>query len=334
MLPIPFLFLFPLSVFFLIGIPGLQDMHLWISIPFSSMFLLALLGNFSLLYFIITEPSLHKPMFYFLSMLAFIDLVLSTSTIPKTLSIFWFNYREISFTACLVQMFFLHSFFHSAVLVAMAFDRYVAICNPLRYATILTNSMIAKIGLAGFAKGVLITPPFIIILSRLPFCRSRIISHCYCEHVPVLKLACANTTFSNIYGIFITLFSLGLDLMFIIMSYVKILRTVLSLASKEEQLKAFGTCVSHLCAILMFYTPPLLTSIIYRASRQVAPHIQILMANFSLLFPPVMNPIVYGVRTKQFHDRAEQSLNVLYLIWSKRSGHAGVCEAYSSQEPP
>ncbi|XP_067403120.1 olfactory receptor 52K1-like [Emydura macquarii macquarii] len=302
------------SVFFLSGIPGLEAMHLWISIPFCSVFTVALLGNCTLLYVIKTEPSLHKPMFYFLTMLAVIDLVLSTSTMPKSLSIFWLNSREISFTACLVQMFFLHSFaiMESAVLLAMAFDRYVAICNPLRYATILTNSVIAKIGLAALTRAVLLMVPLPFLLRRLPFCRSHVIAHCYCEHMAVVNLACANTRFNNIYGIFITLFIVGVDLMFIALSYVKILRTVLSLASKEEQLKAFGTCISHLCAILMFYTPVVLSSIVHRFGHRVAPHIHILLANFYLLFPPMMNPIVYGVKTKQIRDR-------LLLLFHRKS---------------
>ncbi|XP_067403129.1 olfactory receptor 52K1-like [Emydura macquarii macquarii] len=293
------------SVFFLSGIPGLEAMHLWISIPFCSMFTVALLGNCTLLYVIKTEPSLHKPMFYFLAMLAVINLVLPATTMPKTLSIFWFNFREISFNACLVQMFFLHSFsfMESGVLVAMAFDRYVAICNPLRYVTILTNSVIAKIGLAGLARVVLLVVPVLFLLRRLPFCQSHVISHCFCEHMAVVKLACADTRINNIYGIIVTLLIVGLDLMFITVSYVKILRTVLNLASKEEQLKAFGTCAAHLCAILMVYTPLVLTSVIHRVGHQVAPHIQILMTNFYLLLPPMMNPIVYGVKTKQIRVR-------------------------------
>uniref|UniRef100_A0A8C8S3R0 Olfactory receptor n=1 Tax=Pelusios castaneus TaxID=367368 RepID=A0A8C8S3R0_9SAUR len=287
------------SVFFL------SAMHLWISIPFASMFTVALLGNCTLLYVIKTERSLHKPMFYFLVMLAVIDLILTITTMPKLLSIFWFNSREISFTACLVQMFFLHSSFYmeSGVLVAMAFDRYVAICNPLRYATILTNSVIAKIGLAALTRAVLNMVPSLFFLRRVPFCRSHIISHCYCEHMAVVKLACANTMIINIFGIFVTLFTVGLDLMLITLSYVKILRTVLSLASKEEQLKAFSTCVSHLCAILMVYTPVVLTSVIHRVGYQVALHVHILMASFYFVFPPMMNPIVYGVKTKGIRDR-------------------------------
>nr|XP_006126625.1 olfactory receptor 52K1-like [Pelodiscus sinensis] len=287
------------------GIPGLEPMHLWISIPFCSVFSVALLGNCTLLYVIRTEPSLHKPMFYFLAMLAVIDLGLSTTTVPKILSIFWFNSREINFSACLVQMFFLHSFsiMESAVLLAMAFDRYVAICNPLRYATILTNSVIVKIGLAALARAVVLMTPLPFLLQRLPYCRSHVIAHCYCEHMAVVKLACTDTTFNNIYGIIVALCIVGLDLMFIIVSYVRILRAVFSLASKEEQLKAFGTCGSHICAILVFYVPVVLSSTVHRFGRQVAPHVHILMANFYLLFPPMMNPIVYGVKTKQIRVR-------------------------------
>ncbi|KAM7179303.1 olfactory receptor 52K1-like [Macrochelys suwanniensis] len=293
------------SVFFLTGIPGLETLHLWISIPFCSVFIVTLLGNSTLLYVIKTEPSLHKPMFYFLAMLAVINLVLSATTMPKVLSIFWFNSREISFNGCLVQMFFIHSLsiLESAVLLAMAFDRYVAICNPLRYATILTNSVIAKIGLAALVRAFVLMLPLPLLLRRLPYCRSHVISHSCCEHMAVLELACANTRFNNIYGIIVALFIVGLDLIFISISYVKILRTVLSLATKEEQLKAFGTCVAHLFAILVVYTPGVVSSTIYRFGQQVSPHVHILLANFYLLFPPMMNPIVYGVKTKQIRDR-------------------------------
>ncbi|KAM7177557.1 olfactory receptor 52K1-like [Macrochelys suwanniensis] len=240
-------------------------------------------------------------------MLAVINLVLSATTVPKILSIFWLNSREISFNGCLVQMFFIHSLsmMESALLLAMAYDRYVAICNPLRYTTILTNSMIAKIGLVALARAVLIMVPLLFLLRRLPFCQSHIISHCCCEHMAVAKLACADTTFNYIYGITVTLIIVGLDLLFIVLSYVKILRAVLSLASKEEQLKAFGTCVAHLCAILVVYIPGVLSSAIHRFGHQVAPHVHVLVGTFYLLFPPMMNPIVYGVKTKQIRDRVQ-----------------------------
>lgn len=136
-----------LGPFLLVGIPGLEQFHVWIGIPFCVIYIIAVVGNCILLYLIVVERSLHEPMFFFLSMLAMTDLILSTAGVPKTLSIFWMGAQEITFPGCLTQMFFHHYSFvlDSAILMAMAFDRYVAICSPLRYATILTPKTIIKI---------------------------------------------------------------------------------------------------------------------------------------------------------------------------------------------
>ncbi|XP_030921210.1 olfactory receptor 52H1-like [Geospiza fortis] len=132
--------------FVLTGIPGMEESHIWISVPFCLMYLTAVLSNLLLLFLIATDRSLHEPMYLFLAMLALSDLLLSTTTVPKMLAIFWFGAREISFDACVTQMFFTHFSFivESSVLLAMAFDRYVAVCAPLRYGALLTPSAIAK----------------------------------------------------------------------------------------------------------------------------------------------------------------------------------------------
>ncbi|XP_065279356.1 olfactory receptor 52R1-like [Emys orbicularis] len=293
------------STFILLGIPGLEMAHVWISIPFCTMYAIAILGNFTILFIVKREPSLHGPMYYFLCMLAVTDLVLCTSIMPKTLSIFWFSYREISFSACLTQMYFLHCFsvMESGIFVAMALDRYVAICDPLRHSTILTNPVVAKIGLAVMLRGGIFVLPYLLLARWWPYCSNKIIPHTHCEHMAVVKLACADTRLSNYYGLFVLFSVIGLDVFFITVSYTQILRAIFSLPTKDARLKTLGTCSSHLCAILAFYISALFSSLTYRFGHNVDQHFHVLIANVYLLVPPMLNPIIYGVRTKQIWDR-------------------------------
>ncbi|XP_029457661.1 olfactory receptor 52D1-like [Rhinatrema bivittatum] len=293
------------SAFILIGIPGLEALHPWISIPFCIMYLVALTGNLVLLRIIITNKSLHAPMYLFLAMLAVTDLILCSSTLPKMLSIFWFNAREISFDGCLTQMFFVHSVFsfESALLLAMAFDRYIAICYPLLYASVLTNPVIAKIGLAGVMRSFCIVSPFIYLLKRLPYCRANIIPHTYCEHMGVARLACADITVNIVYSLTVALLAMGLDFVFIVVSYVLILQAVLRLPSSDARIKAFSTCASHICIILIFYIPAFFSFFTHRFGHNIPAHVHIFLANSYLLVPPLLNPIIYGVKTKQIRER-------------------------------
>ncbi|XP_024074640.1 olfactory receptor 52R1-like isoform X1 [Terrapene carolina triunguis] len=293
------------STFILLGIPGLEAAHIWISIPFCTMYAIAILGNFIILFIVKMEPSLHGPMYYFLCMLAITDLVLTTSTLPKMLAIFWFNSREIDFSACLTQMYFIHSFLEieSGILVAMALDRYVAICHPLRHSAILTNLIVAKIGLAVVLRGCIVILPYPFLASQWPYCRTNIIPQPYCAHIAVVNLACTDTHVSSYYGLFVLFCVMGLDVIFIAVSYVLILRAIFSIPTKDARLKTFGTCISHLFVILAFYIPGLFISLMHRFGHNVALHFHVLIANLYLLMPPALNPIIYGVKTKEIRGR-------------------------------
>nr|KAF6325274.1 hypothetical protein mMyoMyo1_014484 [Myotis myotis] len=199
------------TVFHLLGIPGIENQHVWISIPFFISYAIALLGNSLLIFIILTKRSLHEPMYLFLCMLAGADIVLSTCTVPQALTIFWFHAQEISLDRCIAQVFFIDStfVFESGILLEMAFDRHIAICYPLRYTTILTNA----------------------------------------RH------------------------------------------------------KALNTCGSHVCVIILFYGPGIFSVLTQRFGRHVSPHIHILLANVCILAPPMLNPIIYGIKTKQIRDQ-------------------------------
>nr|XP_006110299.1 putative olfactory receptor 52P1 [Pelodiscus sinensis] len=289
------------STFILVGIPGLEAAHAWISIPLATCYMIGLLGNFTLLFVVGKGQPLHKPMYVLICMLAFTDIATSTSVMPKALCIFWFNLKEITLGGCLTQTFFLHavSVMQSAVLMTMAFDRYVAICNPLRYTTILTNARIAKLGLVGLTRAVLFMLPLPLLLSRLPFCANRLIPHTYCEHMAVAKISCGDTTVNRVYGLAIAIVILGFDLMLVALSYGLIARAILRISSKEAHQKALNTCTAHICVMLLSCSLFLFSTITHRFGQGISPHIHINLAILHFLVPPMLNPIIYGVKTKE-----------------------------------
>ncbi|XP_007533537.2 olfactory receptor 51G2-like [Erinaceus europaeus] len=291
--------------FFLAGLPGLEAVYAWLSVPLCAMYVASVAGNSLILWVVRSEPSLHQPMYYFLSMLAVTDLGLSASTLPTMLAIYALGITEVAVEVCLAQLFFIHTFsiMESSVLLTMAFDRFVAISNPLRYGTILTGPRIAGLGGAIVARSVSLHIPAPIMLKKLPYCRRGQLSHSYCLHPDVMKLACADTRINSAYGLFVVLSTLGTDSVLIVLSYGLILRTVLSIASKTERLKALNTCVSHICAVLLFYIPMIGLSMIHRFGRRASPYSRLLLSYLHFLTPPVLNPVVYTIKTKQIRLR-------------------------------
>ncbi|XP_053415923.1 olfactory receptor 51G2-like [Nycticebus coucang] len=302
--------------FFLTGLPGLEAVHAWLSIPLCAMYVASLAGNSLILWLVRTEPSLHQPMYYFLSMLAVTDLGLSVSTLPTMLPLYMLGSREVAVDVCLAQLFFIHTFsiMESSVLLTMAFDRFVAISNPLRYGTILTSPRITSLALATVVRSVSLHVPAPIMLRKLPYCGGHQLSHSYCLHPDVMKLACADTRLNSAYGLFVVLSTLGVDSVLIVLSYGLILQTVLSIASRAERLKALNTCVSHLYVVLLFYSPMIGLSMIHRFGKRTSLCGRVLLSYLHFLTPPVLNPVVYTIKTKQIR------LRMLRLFLSGEAG--------------
>ncbi|KFP79296.1 Olfactory receptor 51E2, partial [Acanthisitta chloris] len=291
--------------FLLASIPGLEASQGWLSLLLCCAYLVAVTGNSSVLVVVRLEPTLHTPMYLLLCMLAATDLALATCTVPRALCSYWLQARDISFGACLLQMFLIHSLsaVESSVLLAMAVDRYVAICHPLRHAAVLTNASTASLGLLAVARAVLFFLPLPLLLLPLPFCGPWGLSHSFCLHQDVMNLACGSTTPSMVYGLTAILLVMGLDALLICLSYSLILRAVLRLAAWQDRLRAFGTCVAHGCVVLAFYVPLIGLSVVHRFGRDLPPMVHVTMGFIYVLMPAVLNPIIYGVRTKQIRRR-------------------------------
>ncbi|XP_064145326.1 olfactory receptor 51J1-like [Loxodonta africana] len=289
------------TTFILLGIPGLEAEHIWISIPFCLMYIIIFLGNGTILHVIRTDTALHQPMYVFLALLALAEVGVSASTLPTVLGIFLFGTTEIGFDACLLQMFSIHSFsiMESAVLLAMSVDRFVAIYSPLHYTAILTMPRIIGTGVMIGLKSIMLMAPLTLLLRRLPFYDHDVLSHSYCLHPNLLHLPCGDISINNIYGLFIVTSTFGLDSLLIVISYGLILHTVLSITTGEGRRKALNTRGSHICAVLTYYVPMIGLSMMHRFGHHVSPLLQAMMANAYLFFPPVVNPIVYSIKTKE-----------------------------------
>ncbi|XP_060119831.1 olfactory receptor 51G2-like [Heteronotia binoei] len=290
------------SVLLMTGIPGMGTIqHRLVSIPFCLFYLIAFLGNGTILFIIRRTPSLHEPMHYFLSMLAAVDLGMAACTLPTTLGLFWFDIREIGFDACLTQMYLIHVFsvLESSVLLAMAFDRFVAIARPLRYKAILTKATIVKIGLAMLLRSAVSLLPLPFLLKRLSYCKNNSLSHSFCFHPDVMKLANPDDiTINVLYGLVVIVTTAGIDSVFIVLSYLLIIRTVVSLGATGKCWKTLNTCVSHICAVLIFFIPMIGLSMIHRFGQTLPPIVSTVVAYVYLIVPPALNPIIYSIKSK------------------------------------
>ncbi|CAI9541195.1 unnamed protein product [Staurois parvus] len=304
--------------FILVGIPGLEGVYNWVAAIVCICYVLALLGNMMLLIVISASSGLHKPMFTFLCLLASNDALLSTCIALKLLSVFWFQERLISFDSCLLQMFFIHSFtsLESGLLLGMAFDRYVAICQPLRYGSVMSNAILFKLVIILLLRAVALVGPCVILIKKFPAFKANIVAHSYCEHMVIVKLAAADIRINSALGLTVAFTILGVDLLFILVSYCAIFHAVFSLPSKDARLKTINTCIPHMGVFLSFHGLALFTFLSHRyGSERIPPYVHIGLADTYLLVPPMLNPIIYGVKTKLIR---EQVWKALYQYQSPR----------------
>ncbi|KAM6158470.1 olfactory receptor 56A4-like [Rhynchocyon petersi] len=287
--------------FLLICFPGMQDTQHWLSIPLAPLLVLALTSNFVLLLAIWQEASLHEPMYYLLVILSLLDVILCLTVIPKVLLILWFDMKPISFAGCFLQMFVMNAFLpmESSTFLVMAYDRYVAICHPLHYPSIITEQFVMNAATFIIFRNLLITLPTPVLAARLNYCASNVVENCICANISVARLSCEDIRLNKLYQFVSVWCLLGSDLVLILLSYCFILRAVMRLQSGGAATKALSTCGSHLILILFFSTLLVVLIITNKAGKKVPSKVPILLNVLHHLIPPALNPIVYGVRTRE-----------------------------------
>ncbi|XP_012642044.3 olfactory receptor 56B4 [Microcebus murinus] len=282
------------------GLPGIHEWQHWLSLPLALLYLLALGANILIMVTIQREPMLHEPMFHFLAVLAVVDIGLATTIMPKTLAIFWFDAKAISLPECFAQIYAIHSFFcmESGIFLCMAVDRYIAICHPLQYPSIVTEAFVLKATGLMMLRNGLLTIPVPILAAQRNYCSRKEIDHCLCSNLGVVSLACDDITVNKFYQLMLAWILVGSDMVLVFSSYALILHSVLKLKSAEATSKALSTCSSHLILILFFYTGIIVLSVTHLAKKNI-PLIPILLNVLHNVIPPALNPMVYALR---MHD--------------------------------
>ncbi|XP_045876946.1 olfactory receptor 2A25 [Meles meles] len=294
--------------FILLGFPFSPGIQMVLFGLFSLFFLFTLLGNGVILGLISLDSRLHTPMYFFLSHLAIVDIAYACNTVPQMLVNLRNPDKPISFAGCVTQTFLFLTFAHieCLLLVVMSYDRYVAICHPLRYSAIMNWRVCITLTLTSWILGVLLALVHLVLLIPLPFCGPQKVNHFFCEIIAVLKLACADTHINEIMVLAGAVSVLVGPFSSIVMSYIHILRAILKIQSGEGRQKAFSTCSSHLCVVGLFYGTAI---IMYVGPRYGNPQEQKkYLLLFHSLFNPMLNPLIYSLRNKEVKAALQRML--------------------------
>ncbi|XP_003802524.1 olfactory receptor 5AL1-like [Otolemur garnettii] len=288
--------------FILLGLTDNPQLQALLFGVFLIIYLISILGNLGLIMLILISPQLHTPMYFFLSHLAFVDFCYTSSVTPNTLVNFLQEFKRISLPACAIQLccFVIFVVCEVYILSVMAYDRYVAICNPLLYTIVMNRRvcirMVAGTYLYGSSVGLLQTT----LTFHLSFCDSNIINHFYCDDIPLVGLACHKTHYKYIKELmlftlagFNTLFSL----LIILVSYLLILLAILRINSTEGRQKAFSTCASHLTSITIFYGTIIFMYMQPKTNQSL--DTDKIASVFYIVVIPMLNPLIYSLRNQE-----------------------------------
>ncbi|XP_058415199.1 olfactory receptor 6C1-like [Diceros bicornis minor] len=301
-----------ITEFILLGLSDDPQLQVVIFVFLLVTYMLSITGNLTIITLTLLDSHLQTPMYFFLRNFSLLEISFTTVSIPKFLSIIISGYKTISFNDCMAQLFFfiLLGVTEFYLLAAMSYDRYIAICTPLHYMTIMSQRVCTLLVFSSYLASFLIIFPALMLLLNLDYCRSNIIDHFTCDYFPLLQLSCSDTKFLEIMGFSCAVFTLMFTLALIILSYIYIIRTILRIPSTSQRTKAFSTCSSYMIAISISYGSCIFMYIKPSAKDRVSLSKGVAMLNISLA--SMLNPFIYSLRNQQvkqaFMDMARKTL--------------------------
>nr|XP_002754898.2 olfactory receptor 52K1-like [Callithrix jacchus] len=287
--------------FLLVGFPGLRESRALLVLPFLSLYLMIIFTNALVIHTVLTQRSLHQPMYLLIALLLAVNICAASTMVPAMLFSFSTHFNHISLAHCLIQMFCLYFLivFDCNILLVMALDRYVPICYLLRYPEIVTGRLLAGLMGAAATRSTCIIAPVVFLTSRVHFCCSDVIQHFVCEHMALMKLSCGDISLNKTVGLTVRIFNRVLDMLLLGTSYSHIIHAAFRISSGRARSKVLNTCGSHLLVIFTVYSSTMSSSIVYHTARTASQDVHNLLSTFYLLLPCLANPVIYGTRTKE-----------------------------------
>nr|XP_033818320.1 olfactory receptor 8U9-like [Geotrypetes seraphini] len=306
--------------FVLLGVTERAELRGLLIVVFLVLYLINLLGNGTIMLVISGSSQLHTPMYFFLCNLSFVDMCLTSVTVPKMLSNLISGKKTISYTECITQLYFFIAFADGecVLLSIMAFDRYVAICNPLQYITIMNKKVCLSLSAAFFIISILSSLLHTLLINRLSFCKSNQIEHFFCDFTPLLKLSCTDTSVNEL--VVFTAASLVIIVPFLItlLSYVFIISAILKIQSTGGRRKTFSTCSSHLIVVIIYYGTVIF--MYFRPSSSYSLEKDKITSVVYNVVSPMLNPFIYSLRTREVKTALKTVLQKIFP-YNKRVEH-------------
>ncbi|XP_022366106.1 olfactory receptor-like protein OLF3 [Enhydra lutris kenyoni] len=303
--------------FILLGLSNDWDTQVSLFVLFLVMYIVTVLGNFLIVLLIRLDGRLHTPMYFFLTNLSLIDVSCATSIIPQMLVHLLAAHKAIPFVSCAAQLFFSLDWggIEFVLLAVMAYDRYVAVCDPLRYSVIMHGGLCTRLAITSWVSGSVNSLIHTAITFQLPMCTNKYIDHISCEILAVIRLACVDTSSNEIAIMVSSIVLLMTPFCLVLLSYIQIISTILKIQSTEGRKKAFHTCASHLTVVVLCYGMAIFTYIQPRSGPSVLQ--EKLISLFYAVLTPMLNPMIYSVRNKEVKGAWQKLLGQLTGITSK-----------------